>query len=84
MSKGSKPRPLSVPRDEYASAWERTFGVDDGVRWERLTPREGSHVTPQMIEAMLARELAEMGIVHDPTPLTLMGLAGQVDEDELA
>lgn len=28
MSKGSKPRPLSVPRDEYASAWERTFGRD--------------------------------------------------------
>lgn len=26
MSKGSRPRPLSVPRDEYNDAWARTFG----------------------------------------------------------
>ena len=26
MSKGSKPRPLSVPRELYDDAWARTFG----------------------------------------------------------
>jgi hypothetical protein len=27
MSKGSRSRPLSVPRDEYAQKWDEIFGV---------------------------------------------------------
>jgi hypothetical protein len=34
MSKGSSPRPLSVPQETFAQRWERTFG--------RL-PREATH-----------------------------------------
>lgn len=30
MSKGSKPRPIAVPRDEYAGRWALAFGR--GVR----------------------------------------------------
>lgn len=32
MSKGSKPRPLSVNEKTFADSWDRVFSQNDGVR----------------------------------------------------
>jgi hypothetical protein len=35
VSKGDTPRPLSVPREQYESAWDRTFGRKETAELER-------------------------------------------------
>jgi hypothetical protein len=43
MSKGSKPRPLSVPKDEFDASWDRIFGGDkDEVDLSKETTSDDS------------------------------------------